>query len=758
MAELSVTLKGKDELSQTINEAKKSLNDFSNSGAKSLGQIDDRFKKIQTSSAPLKRQLRELKAIMADMQMGGLQGTEQYTKIATYAGQIQDAMSDASQAVKRFSDDTLNLSAASDAMQVLVGGATALTGAMNAFGIENDKVKEAILRVQSAMAILNGVQVIANKLNKDSALMQKLKAIQLNRTAAATARNTAATAADTVANQANAASATAATAANTALAVAMKAVPWVAVASLAIAAGAAIYDYMSRTNSASEAEREAARKRQEYAKTLQDISEAASRSAAKQVTAFMQLTNAWRQLSTEQQKNAWIKENQKAFSDLGLSIKGVADAENVFTRNTGTVIKAMLNRAAAAAATSVMEQKMQQALADYNKVEKYRNFKRGDVVDDTSGLVEGRDYSPKYYNGVRMPGGFLTDSGAAKATQRDRERAQRQIAQNHNDAMESIRGMSAMVQRFVDALNREFGILTDSVPQYKGTPTTTTSTTPTRTGKTDTTKTEKKAEELVKGSWEWFQAQISAFKKEADKASTQQERDRLLRNARAMETERDVKFSGLLDISPSDLTADLNEQLKKVKVEPMKIPVQVDVDPVEDAKKKSEAILKQTEGLRTAATAAGEAFSAMASAMDNGTAKTAVNLMGMLAQAIVTMIQGYATATAQAATLGPWAWAAFGLTGLAQLMSMIAMVKNAANSFAEGGIVGGTSYSGDRVPAFLNSGEMVLNRRQTRNLFNLIDSGRNYGGGVAEVQLKVRGSDLYGALSNYNTITSKTRR
>lgn len=381
------------------------------------------------------------------------------------------------------------------------------------------------------------------------------------------------------------------------------------------------------------------------------------------------------------------------------------------------------------------------------------------MVDDTSGLVEGRDYSPKYYNGVRMPGGFLTDSGASKATQRDYERAQAENTRNQQTMVREVEGVVRNIGSINSIFMKAFGNIRDVVPQLTATtPTSSTSTTSTRTGKTDTTKTEKKAEELVKGSWEWFQAQISAFKKEADKASTQQERDRLLRNARAMETERDVKFSGLLDISPSDLTADLNEQLKKVKVDPMKIPVQFNVDPVEAAKEKSEAILKQTEGLRTAATAAGEAFSAMASAMDNGTAKTAVNLMGMLAQAIVTMIQGYATATAQAATLGPWAWAAFGLTGLAQLMSMIATVKNAANSFAEGGIVGGTSYSGDRVPAFLNSGEMVLNRRQTRNLFNLIDSGRNYGGGVAEVQLKVRGSDLYGALSNYNTITSKTRR
>ncbi|MCP3686550.1 MAG: hypothetical protein GY861_28260 [bacterium] len=44
-------------------------------------------------------------------------------------------------------------------------------------------------------------------------------------------------------------------------------------------------------------------------------------------------------------------------------------------------------------------------------------------------------------------------------------------------------------------------------------------------------------------------------------------------------------------------------------------------------------------------------------------------------------------------------------------------------SFAQGGIVAGNDFVGDHVPAFVNSGEMILNRNQQARLFELANSG-----------------------------------
>ena len=47
--------------------------------------------------------------------------------------------------------------------------------------------------------------------------------------------------------------------------------------------------------------------------------------------------------------------------------------------------------------------------------------------------------------------------------------------------------------------------------------------------------------------------------------------------------------------------------------------------------------------------------------------------------------------------------------------------------FASGGIVPGTSYSGDMVNARLNSGEMVLNQVQQQRLFDMVANGAQIG-------------------------------
>ena len=56
--------------------------------------------------------------------------------------------------------------------------------------------------------------------------------------------------------------------------------------------------------------------------------------------------------------------------------------------------------------------------------------------------------------------------------------------------------------------------------------------------------------------------------------------------------------------------------------------------------------------------------------------------------------------------------------GAVQIAAITAS-KPTKPTFAEGGIVPGTSYSGDNVEARVNSGEMVLTKDQQANLFNM---------------------------------------
>ena len=123
--------------------------------------------------------------------------------------------------------------------------------------------------------------------------------------------------------------------------------------------------------------------------------------------------------------------------------------------------------------------------------------------------------------------------------------------------------------------------------------------------------------------------------------------------------------------------------------------------------------------------------------------------MGIIAQTIATLALSFAKAMTTCKTW--YEWVAFGITGTAQLISMISQIKSiTSGSYAGGGIIPGSSYAGDRLTAQVNSGEMILNRRQQNNLFNAIDQDKLGGGNTKTTisSVRVQGSDLVLAINN----------
>lgn len=73
--------------------------------------------------------------------------------------------------------------------------------------------------------------------------------------------------------------------------------------------------------------------------------------------------------------------------------------------------------------------------------------------------------------------------------------------------------------------------------------------------------------------------------------------------------------------------------------------------------------------------------------------------------------------------------ASVGAAGAIQIAKIASAKPPSAGNFAEGGVVGGNSFSGDRLQANVNSGEVILNQRQIGNVFKAIDEGSLGGGG-----------------------------
>lgn len=132
----------------------------------------------------------------------------------------------------------------------------------------------------------------------------------------------------------------------------------------------------------------------------------------------------------------------------------------------------------------------------------------------------------------------------------------------------------------------------------------------------------------------------------------------------------------------------------------------------------------------------------------------AIAKAGAIMAAIGQCVLGFATASAQAASLGPFGWLAFVGAGLGTLATMISTIQG----FSNGGIIGGATTSGDMQLARVNAGEMILNNSQQARLFDLLDGGAAMIGNTqGKVDFRISGQALVGTLKNYNTKMSKVR-
>ena len=174
--------------------------------------------------------------------------------------------------------------------------------------------------------------------------------------------------------------------------------------------------------------------------------------------------------------------------------------------------------------------------------------------------------------------------------------------------------------------------------------------------------------------------------------------------------------------------------------------------PTEKAQKKLEETADTINTVGNAISATSELFSALGDVAGEEDLQVA----GIVAKAVATVALSFAQALTTAKT---WIdWLAFGVTGLTTMLTMISSIKQAtAGSFAEGGIVGGHSYTGDKLLARVNSQEVILNKRQQQSLLNQLDNNKIYGvTPKVEVTGKIRGTDILLVAKNTNKVLSKS--
>ena len=131
------------------------------------------------ATVKLTSQIRQLTEQLAVMRLEGKQGSAEYAELSKKAGDLRDALSDATQEVKNMASDTSQLDTVLSFASGASGGFAAYTGAMELFGAESSDVQEAQKKLQAAIAITTGVQAIQNAVQKQSALMLGISKIQM---------------------------------------------------------------------------------------------------------------------------------------------------------------------------------------------------------------------------------------------------------------------------------------------------------------------------------------------------------------------------------------------------------------------------------------------------------------------------------------------------------------------------------------------------------------------------------------------------
>jgi hypothetical protein len=131
-----------------------------------LAEVTAETKKAGTGFKSMKAELRELKAQISS----GSLGEKELREATKRAAELQDTIGDVNDKVKALASDTKRIDAVVTAFRGIAAAASVAAGAAALFGNENEKLTKTLAQAQGAMALLQGVQELANIATTEGAL------------------------------------------------------------------------------------------------------------------------------------------------------------------------------------------------------------------------------------------------------------------------------------------------------------------------------------------------------------------------------------------------------------------------------------------------------------------------------------------------------------------------------------------------------------------------------------------------------------
>ncbi len=308
------------------------------------------LEKVNIEKYKFMTQQRSIEAALAvEIQQNG-KNTEHYRELTTLLKEVGTQYREINRLRNVETKGASQLAGIISGMQGLVGAYTAANGVISLFVQNQEQLQRVQTRLQSTMAILMGMQQLANALHSTSAFRIKTVTSVTDFLSAANTRLAASLGISTAAAQALMATLT------LGLSVAIT------------AAIAAITALVRRQREHSELMAMEAEKQQEYARNIAD-------NASKQMVAYKRLQTEWNSLKSDYEKNQWIKDNTAEFSKLGVSITSISEAELVLINSEQQFVATIRSRAVAAASMDLAAEKYKQAIEKMVLADSYQPSK-----------------------------------------------------------------------------------------------------------------------------------------------------------------------------------------------------------------------------------------------------------------------------------------------------------------------------------------------------------------------------------------------
>ncbi len=131
-----------------------------------LAEVTKETKQAGGGFKSMKQELKELKAQISS----GSLGEKELREATKRAAELTDTIGDVNDKVKALASDTKRIDAVVTAFRGIAAAASVAAGAASLFGSENEKLTKTLAQAQGAMALLQGVQELANIATTEGAL------------------------------------------------------------------------------------------------------------------------------------------------------------------------------------------------------------------------------------------------------------------------------------------------------------------------------------------------------------------------------------------------------------------------------------------------------------------------------------------------------------------------------------------------------------------------------------------------------------